>query len=127
MHRSQNPWILCVFALLWVGLGCAPADTAPETQDGEASDSPLAKYRTVTLTTDLPLSESDRAVLPLLIEASKLMDDVFWKQAYGDRDELLGRLSGDQRAFAEINYGPWDRLDGDAPFVDGVGEKPKGA
>ena len=31
------------------------------------------------------------------------------------------------RRFAEINYGPWDRLDGDRPFVDGVGPKPKGA
>lgn len=28
---------------------------------------------------------------------------------------------------AEINYGPWDRLDGDKPFVDGAGPRPPGA
>ena len=33
----------------------------------------------------------------------------------------------DARRFAVINYGPWDRLDGDAPFLEGVGSKPKGA
>jgi len=27
----------------------------------------------------------------------------------------------------EINYGPWDRLDGNIPFIDGVGSKPTGA
>ncbi|MEM8934128.1 MAG: Zn-dependent hydrolase, partial [Acidobacteriota bacterium] len=27
----------------------------------------------------------------------------------------------------EINYGPWDRLDDNAPFVEGVGPKPDGA
>jgi hypothetical protein len=27
----------------------------------------------------------------------------------------------------EINFGPWDRLAGDAPFVEGIGPKPEGA
>jgi hypothetical protein len=31
------------------------------------------------------------------------------------------------RRFIEINYGPWDRLDGEKPFVPGVGPKPLGA
>ena len=31
------------------------------------------------------------------------------------------------RRFAEINYGPWDRLEGNAPFIPGVGPKPPGA
>ena len=31
------------------------------------------------------------------------------------------------RRYIEINYGPWDRLRGDGPFVDGVGAKPAGA
>ena len=29
--------------------------------------------------------------------------------------------------FASINYGPWDRLDGNKPFIEGVGPKPLGA
>jgi len=31
------------------------------------------------------------------------------------------------RRFAELNYGPWDRLAGNGPFVAGVGPKPPGA
>ena len=26
-----------------------------------------------------------------------------------------------------INYGPWDRLNGDKPFISGIGPKPDGA
>ena len=45
-------------------------------------------------------------------------------QAYGDKDALLGSIADDDlRRFAEINYGPWDRLDGNAPFIDGVGAR----
>ncbi|MEL7058789.1 MAG: Zn-dependent hydrolase [Acidobacteriota bacterium] len=89
----------------------------------------VAQYETFRLETDLSvLSEAERQMVPLLIAASKEMDTVFWQQAYGDRDELLASLESDaQRRYAEINYGPWDRLDGDAPFIDGVGPKPPGA
>ena len=31
------------------------------------------------------------------------------------------------RDFFAVNFGPWDRLDGNAPFVQGVGPKPEGA
>ena len=31
------------------------------------------------------------------------------------------------RRFAEVNYGPWDRLDGNASFIEGIGAKPAGA
>ena len=32
-----------------------------------------------------------------------------------------------QRRFADINYGPWDRLAADQPFIEGAGPKPLGA
>ncbi len=89
----------------------------------------LSKYTEFTLTADLSaLSENQRRMIPLLIEASDAMDEMYWMQAYGDRESLLESVADpDLRAFAEINYGPWDRLDGNAPFVDGVGAKPAGA
>ena len=56
------------------------------------------------------------------------MDDMFWYDAYGDKDELLNSISNDDlKTFAMINYGPWDRLNGNAPFIDGIGAKPEGA
>lgn len=86
-------------------------------------------YAKVRLTTDLSiLSESERQMIPLLIEAAEQMDAVFWKQAYGDKEALLGSIpDSDLRRLAEINYGPWDRLKGNEPFVPGVGPKPAGA
>ncbi len=86
-------------------------------------------YVPVTLSADLEgLSEKQKRMIPILIEASAIMDELFWRQAYGDREELLPELADeDARRFAEINYGPWDRLDDDKPFVGGVGPKPAGA
>ena len=74
------------------------------------------------------LSDKQRQMLPLLIEAAQLMDGLFWRQTYGDPAELLGGIDDpDARRFAEINYGPWDRLGDNAPFLDGFGAKPAGA
>ncbi len=89
----------------------------------------LDDYVTVKLTADLSgLSEPQRQMLPLLIEAAQVMDGLFWQQAYGNREALLDGISDPSaRTFAEINYGPWDRLDGNRPFLPGVGPKPAGA
>jgi hypothetical protein len=87
-------------------------------------------YVEVVLTSDLfgELSERERAMLPLLIEACGEMDAIFWQEAYGDRQALLGAIDdAEVRLFAQVNYGPWDRLAGNAPFLAGVGPKPAGA
>ena len=87
------------------------------------------QYATVRLTTDLSvLTDKERQMIPLLIEAAQPMDDAFWLQAYGVKDSLLDGLTDPaMRRYAEINYGPWDRLAGNEPFVPGVGPKPAGA
>ncbi len=83
----------------------------------------------VELTTDIShLSENQKKMLPLLFEAAQIMDDIFWMQAYGDKEELLSKINDDAtRAFVKLNYGPWERLSNNAPFIQGIGEKPKGA
>jgi hypothetical protein len=84
----------------------------------------------VGLTTDLlgGLSEHERSMLPLLEEACAEMDDIFWQEAYGDRDALLSSIEDPEvRRFAAFNYGPWERRNGNAPFVPDVGPKPAGA
>ena len=89
----------------------------------------LPIYEKVKLTSDLTnLSESDRKMIPLMIEAAKIMDELFWKQAYPERDSLLNTLTDEKtKEFVMINYGPWDRLNGDKPFIKGIGPKPEGA
>lgn len=116
-------------------ISCQSSETPEDARDrGEsASESAvekrLAKYRSVKLTTDLSvLSDNQRQMIPLLIEAAKAMDEGFWRQAYGDKEALLSSVEDEGlRRFTEINYGPWDRLADNEPFVDGVGEKPAGA
>jgi hypothetical protein len=89
----------------------------------------LAGYATVRLTTDLNhLNDSDKKVIPLLIEAAKIMDTLFWLQTYGNPDSLLKATTDEKaRQFIMVNYGPWDRLNNDTPFLSGVGPKPPGA
>jgi hypothetical protein len=112
--------------------GPSPTATTDGIEVASAQDSTLrdllGQYTTVRLDADLSgLSDSTRAMLPHLIAAARAMDDVFWMQAYGDRDSLLTGLSEAARRYATINVGPWDRLDGNVPFLAGVGEKPAGA
>ncbi|TQV83012.1 Zn-dependent hydrolase [Aliikangiella coralliicola] len=86
-------------------------------------------YKEVELNSDLShLSANQKKMIALLIDASTIMDELFWKQAYGDKQALLDSISDKAtRRFADINYGPWDRLDGDKPFIKSFGEKPLGA
>ncbi|WP_299889382.1 Zn-dependent hydrolase [uncultured Lacinutrix sp.] len=89
----------------------------------------LDKYVSVKLTSDLSvLTEKEKQMLPILIKAANKMNDLFWYEAYGDREALLSKITDlDTKQYAKINYGPWDRLANNKPFIDGVGEKPKGA
>ncbi len=87
------------------------------------------KYAPFKLTTDLSkLSQNEQEVIAILIEAAKVMDDIFWVEAYGDKDELFAKTKDSlTKRFIELNYGPWDRLNGNKPFVKGIGEKAAGS
>ncbi|MDQ3995843.1 MAG: Zn-dependent hydrolase, partial [Gemmatimonadota bacterium] len=105
------------------------ANGATEPASGDVAAG-LAKYTTVRLTVDSSaLTPNERRMIPLLIDAADAMDEIYWHQAHGNRDSLLSGVGGDRamRRFVEINYGPWDRLANDRPFVPGVGPKPAGA
>jgi hypothetical protein len=92
-------------------------------------DKRLGNYVPVRLSADLSgLSDQEKRMIPLLIEASKIMDELFWYEAYGQRDSLLNALHDEkEKQFVQINYGPWDRLSNNEPFLAGVGPKPEGA
>ena len=87
-------------------------------------------YADFTLTADLShLTDGQREMVALLIDASQIMDDLFWRQSFGDNYETwLDSIADDKtRRFAELNYGPWDALDDEKPFMQGFGPKPLGA
>jgi len=85
-------------------------------------------YSEVLLDVDLShLSDNQRKMIGLLMDAGKITDDLFWLQVWGDREALLASIDDPKaRRFAFYNYGPWDKLDADKPFISGFGAKPKG-
>lgn len=112
--------------------GCdkpAQETVKPSIWASEAAQKRASIYIDYTLTADLShLSDNQKQMISLLIDASVIMDDLFWQQAYGDKDKLLSSISDEEAlGFVMKNYGPWDRLDGDKPFLRGVAEKPLGA
>lgn len=95
-----------------------------------AEKSRLDIYTDFTLTSDLShLSDNQKQMVGKLIDASKIMDELFWRQAFGEsKDAFLAKINDEKvQKFADINYGPWDRLNGDQVFLSGYEEKPLGA
>lgn len=94
-----------------------------------------AQFAPTEIKADLSaLSASDRRVLAKLVEASKLVDALFLRQAWSGNVAMLldlsRRDSPEDRArlrYFLINKGPWDRLDHHRPFVPGAPAKPLGA
>ncbi|MDM1073893.1 Zn-dependent hydrolase [Empedobacter brevis] len=85
-------------------------------------------YAQVPLTTDIShLTKNEKEILRLMFKTADIMDDLFWQQAYGAKIDLIDETKGKAREYAKINYGPWDRLNNEAPFINGVGTKPAGA
>lgn len=107
---------------------CTPSSDMSRAATSHQIDSLLAQYATVRLEADLShLTDRERQMIPLLIDAAKEMDAIFWLEASGPRDSVLASISDSAaRRLVEINYGPWDRLNGNAPFVEGVGALPPG-
>src|ERR1700730_14986697 len=82
------------------------------------------------------LDERETRAVQKLVEASRLLDEIFLRQVWQGNPALRDRLAASLRAgepgaapaFAlfEIHKGPWDRLKGDEPFI-GAQKKPLGA
>jgi hypothetical protein len=109
----------------------------PESEDlvpvQEQQDSNIQQadevYAKFTLTTDLShLSDNQRKMLPKLIDISKIMDELFWLQSYGPKEDFLASVKDSNlNRLVDINYGPWDRLGGDKALIESYGEKSLGA
>ena len=125
---SSRLFLFVLPAVVLLG-GCGGGATVEDPNAEAEVAHKVEQFATARLTADIShLTESERAMLPLLYRVATLMDDIFWMEAYGDKAPFLDSLPSDAyRQFAQINYGPWERLNGNAPFVEGYGEKPAGA
>ncbi len=86
-------------------------------------------YGSFELTSDIShLTPEEKQVLPILFEVANIMKDLFWKQTLGNKENFLSAISNKEALkMAKINYGPWDRLDNNKPFIKEIGAKPAGA
>ena len=105
-------------------------------KDDRTVDDPasLAKYVSVKLESDLShLSDNQRKMIPLLIEAAQEMDKAFWRQAYGNPEKIAypnGLSESTLTALknhVRVNYGPWDRLQENRKFLSTAKDKAPGA
>lgn len=104
----------------------APVENAqvetPATEPAAPASNPRFDiYTPVELSPDIShLSDNQRQVISLLIDAAKITDDLFWQQIWGDKDVLLEQVRDPAaKRFVMANYGPWDRLDDDKAFLEG--------
>ena len=92
-EEAMNEHVATLALMLTLAGGaCAPANGPAELADvpTSAAELGLAKYIEVSLEPDLSgLSDNQRAILRLLIDAAQAVDEIFWMQACGDRAELL--------------------------------------
>ncbi len=89
----------------------------------------VAQFAPVPLSADTSaLTAEDRQVLDKLVEAARLMNEIFLRQASAGNPALREQLktyNGEHadavRQYFTINFGPWDRLEERKPFL---GDKP---
>ena len=126
----MHTFLAAIVAASFFYSGCS-TDSSMDSMD--ASSDPVEglveQFAPFTLTTDVSkLSENERQMLPLLIEAADIMNGLFLEQAFGPA-ELASQmdLTGSEAAYFKMNYGPWDRMNNNEPFIEGIGPKPAGA
>ncbi len=95
-----------------------------------------ARFAPVTLkTNESVLSPADSKALPKLVEAARVLNQVFMDQLWDGDRALYAKLQNDKSPLGQarlhyfwINKGPWSDLDGHTAFVPGAPErKPLGA
>jgi hypothetical protein len=129
--KKYTSAISFVFALMLFSCNNAGSPTVANTKDSSQNyiEKNLAGYEKVRLTTDVSkLTEKEKRMIALFMQAAQIMDDLYWQQCFGNKDSLLNSVTDEKaKQFIIMNYGPWDKLNNDTPFIAGVGTKPAGA
>lgn len=85
----------------------------------------VEEYAHVELKSDLVngLNEKEKELVKIFFQVGEITDNLFWKQTFGDKSVLDTITDSYAKEFAMIQYGAWDRLDNNKPFLPGYGEK----
>ena len=120
--------LITMMVITSMALLACNSNSKKETPCAPEMEAKVNEYAWVQLKTDLSvLTDNERQMIPLLMEAAKIIDELFWMQTFGDKSLLDDIKDPCMKEFAMINYGPWDRLNALTPFVPDYGKKPAGA
>ena len=126
---------LFIFILGVLVMGAKQSSVIEDYADIQYVKGQIAKLAPVEISVDPSLlNENDKAVLAKLVEAARLMDEIFLRQVYSRNvaiREALQRGSNPDYptllTYFTINFGPFDRLNHDEPFINLKHKKPAGA
>ena len=126
----MTPILLAPVLLASLAAAADAEAPAPPTQARLATMQ--ARFAPVPIGVDLSaLPENERACVRKLVEASKIVDTLFLRQAWSGNETLLLDLAQDRTPLGRarlryfvLNKGPWSRLDHNQPFLPGVPAKP---
>jgi hypothetical protein len=131
MKSIYKVYFICTAIAALAACGPKGADDKTTNATGEDTsiDAKINQLVTVQLTADISgLSKNDRKMLPFMFQVADIMDELFWEESLGGKNAFLDTIKDEKiRRYAMINYGPWERLNDDKPFIKGVGKKPEGA
>jgi hypothetical protein len=124
----KNFYAVLVVVTLFTGCTSTSKKAEPMQVNNEMKQK-AEEFATFRLTTDLSiLSEKEKQMLPLLLEVAQIMDEIFWEEAFGNSGELFtDEIDEFTEKFLQINYGPWERLNNNKPFLPSFRDKPAGA
>ena len=120
--------VIVMAITMLAAVGCKGKKTVEPDPEIQQKVNEYAEFR---LTSDLiaGLSDNEKQLVKIFIEIGKVMDEIYWDEYFGyDNRASLDTIADPAiRAFANIQYGAWDRLDSERPFIPGYGERPLGA
>ena len=121
--------VLMAITVLFAACDNAANKNEDEQQELTEMQKLVNNYAEVELSADLShLNANQKELLKKLIEVADIMEELFWKDAIGDKATFLDGIEDEYaKQYAVINYGPWDRLNGNEPFIEEFGPKPAGA
>ncbi len=123
--------LIIVSLILSLFISCSNDKKVKESSELEKK---INQYSKTELTFDENLlNERQKMVVYKLFEAGKIIDRIFLDQVYSKNSEIEETLLKSKEAndkialeYFKINFGPFDRLDDNVPFMDKIA-KPKGA
>ena len=129
-------WVVYfLLSVLWLGCAQKEENVIKDYVEIGYVQSQLAKLAPVDIAYDESLlSPANRQVLKKLVQAAKLMDEIFLRQVYEKNEAIRQALKTGKNPdfptlleYFTVNFGPFDRLNHDEPFINLEEKKPLGA